>query len=213
MELAYVRKQQELLKAADCDVSVLDYIVEHSYCGCSTRKEKTFLETKDEARRRRENKNLAQWSIAAHNIKSTKYEWFLEHANSELEREVYSHIVRQAISSPVLSKYKLLFSQNGMGNLYSAMWRQDVKVFFYKWITAFVMAEQGKMPSWQVNWSPEFQSDYLCFVEQIKIMKKGDYDPWPLLQLLPKTIPTKHRTLEDVIFDRKRFADIQINSK
>lgn len=213
VELAYLRKQQVLLKAASCDVSVLDYIIANSYCGYSTRNEKTFYAAKDEARRRRESKNLAQWSVAAQNNTSAKSEWFLEHTDSELERNVHNHVVRQSISSQTISKYRHLFSQNGMGHLYSAMWRQDVKVFFYKWITAFEMAEQGKIPSWQINWSPEFQSDYLCFVEQIKIIKKYDYDPWPLLLQLPETLPTKHRTLETVIFDKKKYADVRIKSE
>lgn len=200
-DIKYARGQCELLRCAGCDVELLEYAINNSR-GFSMAEYNSYSERKSEARKIREEQELSNLKRVSNKIDASKEKWFEENIDDKLELELFRIIAEQEPLSPLIIKYFGTWDKLKMNRYHPETWRRDSKAFYQKWIALWEMAERGKLPSWQVGWVPNYFSDYVSFLEQIRIFKEYDYDPWPLIQQLPTTIPKNHRTLEEVVFKK-----------
>lgn len=200
-DIKYAKGQCELLKKFGCNVDVLEYAIKNSR-GFSMEEYNGYTSRKFEAREKREQRELSQLKNISTIVDVPKIEWFAENTDDELELELFRIISEQEPLSPIITKYFAIWDKLKMERYNPETWRKDTKAFYQKWIVLWEMAGQGKVPAWQIDWSPNYLSEYLSFLEQIKILKEHGLDPWPLIQQLPVTVPKKHRTLEEVVFKK-----------
>lgn len=205
-EARYARIQKRLLSAAGCDVTPLELVENWSascaMCTTDHREAERFQKNKQAAQLRRECLTLSKWVRETSDRVDSVTDWFSTHTDRAREESTYKYISQLPDCSHVYNKFQDRFAKNNIIPIDSNTWRRDVKKFFWKWLTIFELAGSGIVCSWQFDWTPEYKSDYLCFIEQIRILKQFGHDPWPLLQQLPAEPPTKYRTLEDVLFEK-----------
>lgn len=206
IEYEYMGKQRSLLQESGCDTdvltSILDFTFKNGLCSYSSRNSERYKENKAAARRIRESNHLNQALSDSRKVDRPKGEWFFDHVDDDCEQRILEQLSKTSKVLKLASRFADRFEKNNIKKFSLDTWRRDERRFFYKWFTVFEMAEMGKIPSWQVDWTPEYRSDYCCFIEQIRILEQFGHDPWPLLQQLPADPPTKYRTLEDVLFEK-----------
>lgn len=123
--------------------------------------------------------------------------------DDELERALTKMMGIEEDIKRLSLKYRYIWENNSIRPFDPmATLRTCEKSFYQKWTSIFEMAERGKVPSWQLNWSPTSRADYLCLVEQLRIFKIYGHDPGWLLLALPDDMPTEHNTLDSILFKK-----------
>lgn len=199
-DMDYMSKEEMLLERAGCDVSPIRQVLKDSQvAGCLSNSDR-YRNGIKEAQAIRERTIITNLKSYSHDEASQEL-WFSEHVDDEYELELYRSLGfdQEEYSS---ATYSDMWQKLNMNKYNPGTWRKDAKGFYQKWIVLWKMAEEGKIPSWQVNWIPNYRSDYLCFVEQILILDRFGHDPWPLASQIPSKEPQNHRTLEEVVFKK-----------
>lgn len=199
-DYGYMQSQLILLERAGCDITPLKQTLNDGVMAGCLSKSDDYRKRIKEAQRIREGKIIT--AFLKHESDDVEKElWFSGHVDDEYELELYRSLgfdQEEYTSTTYSDTWKKL----NMNKYNPGTWRKDAKRFYQKWIVLWKMAEEGKIPSWQVNWVPNYYSDYLCFVEQIIILDRFGHEPWPLAKQIPSKAPQNHRTLEEVIFKR-----------
>ena len=199
-DLTYMSKEEMLLERAGCDVFPIKQTLKDSRnAGCLSNSDR-YKEGVKKAQAIRECGLIAELRSRTHD-EAARELWLSEHVDDEYEVELYRSLGfgQEEYTS---ATYSDIWKKLNMNRYNPGTWRKDAKGFYQKWIVLWKMAEEGKIPSWQVNWVPNYRSDHLCFVEQILILDRYGHDPWPLAKQIMSEEPQNHRTLEEVVFKK-----------